>query len=298
MSNKLVSNKLVSKKLVIEQPIQSPHALKPSRKRSRFGLRFLRRLPVQLAPLLIGLFLWEGLSGTWGEQFKLLEPGLLGKPSNIGQEFIKLMTSGSIFLHIWVTVQEAIGGLVLAIIAGVTLGIVLSYSRLTSQITLPYIQVLNSIPRIALAPFFLIWFGIGLASKVLLAALAAFFPIFFTTYQGLQNIQSELVDAFWVMGASQWQLLRMVTLPAVAIWVIAGIRTSLGMALVGALVAEYIGSNQGLGFLLMSAQGVLNVDRAWAVLFFLAAIGIFLDWSLQRLESHLLRWKPTQDQPY
>lgn len=287
----------MSNKLVIEQPIQSQNTLKPSRKQARLGLRFLRRLSVQLAPLLIGLFLWEGLSGTWGRQFKLLEPGLLGKPSDIGQEFIKLITSGSIFLHIWVTVQEAIGGLLLAIVAGVTLGIALSYSRLASQITLPYIQVLNSIPRIALAPFFLIWFGIGLASKVLLAALAAFFPIFFTTYQGLRNIPLELVDAFWVMGASRWQILRMVTLPAVAIWVIAGIRTSLGMALVGALVAEYIGSNQGLGFLLMSAQGVLNVDRAWAVLIFLAAIGIFLDWSLRRLESYLLRWKPTQDQP-
>jgi NitT/TauT family transport system permease protein len=246
---------------------------------------------MQLAPLLIILLVWEGLSGSRGKQFQLIEPGLLGKPSEIGQAFIQLITSGSIFLHIWVTVQEAIGGLLLAIVVGVTVGIALSYSRAASQITLPYIQVLNSIPRIALAPFFIIWFGIGLTSKILLAALAAFFPIFFTTYQGLQNIQAELVDAFWVMGASQWQILRMVILPSVVIWVIAGIRTSLGMALVGALVAEYIGSNQGLGFLLMSAQGVLNVDRAWAVLIFLAVIGIFLDGSLQRLESYLLRWR-------
>jgi NitT/TauT family transport system permease protein len=277
-------------KLAIEKPIRSPNSLNFPAKRSPL-VRMLRRLLMQLAPLLIILLVWEGLSGSWGKQFQLIEPGLLGKPSEIGQAFIQLITSGSIFLHIWVTVQEAIGGLLLAIVAGVTVGIALSYSRVASQIALPYIQVLNSIPRIALAPFFIIWFGIGLTSKVLLAALAAFFPIFFTTYQGLQNIQAELVDAFWVMGASQWQILRMVILPAVVIWVIAGIRTSLGMALVGALVAEYIGSNQGLGFLLMSAQGVLNVDRAWAVLIFLAAIGILLDGSLQRLESYLLRWR-------
>lgn len=287
----------MSRKLMLEQPLQPFTPPHPSAKKLLPALRFLGRLLVQLTPLLILLLVWEGLSGSWGQQLKLLEPGLLGKPSEIAQEFIKLITSGRIFLHIWVTVQEAIGGLLLAIGAGVSLGIALSYSRLVSQIALPYIQVLNSIPRIALAPFFIIWFGIGLTSKVLLAALAAFFPIFFTTYQGLWNIQPELIDAFWVMGASQWQILRMVMLPAVTIWVIAGIRTSLGMALVGALVAEYIGSNQGLGFLLMSAQGILNVDRAWAVLIFLAAIGILFDGCLRRLESHLLRWQPTPSKP-
>lgn len=264
----------------------------PKLRIGKLGLT-LQRLGLQLTPLLIILFLWELFSGTWSDRFRLLEPALLGKPSAIAQELAQLVSSGSIFIHVWITVQEAVGGLLLAIGAGVTTGILLSYSRPASQIALPYIQVLNSIPRIALAPFFIIWFGIGLASKVILAALTAFFPIFFTTYQGLGSIERELVDAFQVMGANRGQILRLVVLPAVISWVIAGIRTSLGMALVGAIVAEYVGSNQGLGFLLMAAQGVLNVDRAWAVLVVLAAIGVVLDWAVRRIEAHFLRWRPT-----
>lgn len=285
----------MSSKLVIERSAQKQKSVRPRPKRPGAVpvLQNLQRFLVQLAPLMVVLFLWELFSGTWGDRFKLLDSAILGKPSEIGQELAHLVTNGSIFIHIWVTLQEAIGGLVLAIAAGVTLGILLSYSYTTSQVALPYIQVLNSIPRIALAPFFLIWFGIGLASKVVLAALTAFFPIFFTTYQGLRSIDREMVDAFQVMGASRGQILRMVVLPAVMSWVIAGTRTSLGMALVGAIVAEYVGSTQGLGFLLMAAQGVLNVDRAWAVLVVLAAIGVVLDWSIRRLETHLLRWRPT-----
>lgn len=116
--------------------------------------------------------------------------------------------------------------------------------------------------------------------------------MFFTTYQELQSIERELVSAFQVMGANRWQMLYMVVLPSVLSWVIAGIRTSLGMALVGALVAEYIGSTQGLGYLLMSAQGTLNVDKAWAILVVLAFISVLLDWGVRVLEAYVLRWRP------
>lgn len=178
-------------------------------------------------------------------------------------------------------------------IGGISLGIVLAYSPSGAKIILPYVQIFNSLPRIALAPFFIVWFGIGLLSKVLLAALAAFFPIFFTTYQGIQTIEPELIAAFQVMGANRWQMLHMVVLPSVLSWVIAGIRTSLGMALVGALVAEYIGSTHGLGYMLMAAQGNLNVDKSWAILVVLASISVFLDWGIRVLEKYILRWQPS-----
>ncbi|MDM9384024.1 ABC transporter permease [Chlorogloeopsis sp. ULAP01] len=280
----------MSNKLLIEQATQRQ---KIFRQPSIQGLAKFSRLGLQILPLLIVLFVWELASGSWSDHFKFLEAAVLGKPSGIASELIQLVASGDILIHVWVTFQEALGGLAVAIVAGVSLGIILSYSRQSALLTLPYIQILNSIPRIALAPFFIVWFGIGLTSKVILAALTAFFPIFFTTYQGLSSIEQELVDAFQVMGASRLQILRMVILPAVMTWVIAGIRTSLGMALVGAIVAEYVGSTKGLGFLLMAAQGVLNVDRAWAVLVVLAVIGVFLDWSIRRLEAHILRWRTT-----
>jgi NitT/TauT family transport system permease protein len=251
----------------------------------------LIQLAVQLTPLVVILLVWE--LGTGGFNIpKFIEPALVGKPSNIVQELKQLFLSGSIFQHIFVTFQEAMGGLALAVTGGISLGIILAYSPPGAKITLPYVQVFNSLPRIALAPFFIIWFGIGLISKVFLAALSAFFPIFFTTYQGLQNIDRELISAFQVMGANRWQMLHMVVLPSVISWVIAGIRTSLGMALVGALVAEYVGSTQGLGYLLMSAQGILNVDQAWAILVVLAVISVFLDWGVRALESYILRWRP------
>ncbi|WP_298913649.1 ABC transporter permease [uncultured Nostoc sp.] len=256
----------------------------------RWGQRILQ-LAIQLTPLAVVLLVWEVGTGAFNIS-PFIEPTLVGKPSAIVQEVWQLLFSGSIFQHIFVTFQEAITGLALAIIGGISLGIVLAYSPLGAKITLPYVQIFNSLPRIALAPFFIVWFGIGLLSKVLLSALAAFFLIFFTTYQGLQSIERELVSAFQVMGANRWQMLYMVVLPSVLSWVIAGIRTSLGMALVGALVAEYIGSTQGLGYLLMSAQGTLNVDKAWAILVVLGFISVLLDWGVRVLEAYVLRWRP------
>ncbi|MFN6567149.1 ABC transporter permease [Dendronalium sp. ChiSLP03b] len=249
------------------------------------------QLAIQLTPLAVILLVWEVGTGAFNIP-PFIEPALVGKPSVIVPEVWQLLSSGSIFQHIFVTFQEAMTGLALAMAGGISLGIVLAYSPSGAKITLPYVQIFNSLPRIALAPFFIVWFGIGLLSKVLLAALAAFFPIFFTTYQGLQSIERELVAAFQVMGANRWQILYIVVLPSVLSWVIAGIRTSLGMALVGALVAEYIGSTQGLGYLLMSAQGTLNVDKAWAILVILAFISVLLDWGVRVLEAYVLRWRP------
>ncbi|OHY41666.1 hypothetical protein BCV63_10785 [Cylindrospermopsis raciborskii CS-508] len=252
----------------------------------------LRQKIVQFIPLVITLVLWQVGTGVFNTP-QLIEPALVGKPSLIIKELWDLLTAGIIFQHAFVTFQEAISGLALAMIGGISLGIALAYSPSGAKIILPYVQIFNSLPRIALAPFFIVWFGIGLLSKVLLAALAAFFPIFFTTYQGIQTIEPELIAAFQVMGANRWQMLHMVVLPSVLSWVIAGIRTSLGMALVGALVAEYIGSTHGLGYMLMAAQGNLNVDKSWAILVVLASISVFLDWGIRVLEKYILRWQPS-----
>ncbi|QNP28347.1 ABC transporter permease [Cylindrospermopsis curvispora] len=252
----------------------------------------LRQKIVQFVPLVITLVLWQVGTGVFNTP-QLIEPALVGKPSLIIKELWDLLTAGIIFQHAFVTFQEAISGLALAMIGGISLGIALAYSPSGAKIILPYVQIFNSLPRIALAPFFIVWFGIGLLSKVLLAALAAFFPIFFTTYQGIQTIEPELIAAFQVMGANRWQMLHMVVLPSVLSWVIAGIRTSLGMALVGALVAEYIGSTHGLGYMLMAAQGNLNVDKSWAILVVLASISVFLDWGIRVLEKYILRWQPS-----
>jgi NitT/TauT family transport system permease protein len=283
------NRKLKTEQSALSSTHKKTNFSRSSSKRISWEQRILQ-LAIQLTPLVVILFVWEVGTGAYGIP-KFIEAALVGKPSAIVQEVGQLFSNGIIFKHIFVTFQEAISGLALAMTGGISLGILLAYSPQGARIALPYVQVFNSLPRIALAPFLIIWFGIGLLSKVLLAAMAAFFPIFFTTYQGLQNIDRELVSAFQVMGANRWQMLHMVILPSVLSWVIAGIRTSLGMALVGALVAEYIGSTQGLGYLLMAAQGTLNVDKAWAILVVLASLSVFLDWGIRALESYVLRWR-------
>ena len=128
-----------------------------------------------------------------------------------------------------------------------------------------------------------------------MSAAAAFFPVFFTTFHGVRNIDQDLLNAVRIMGAGRFALLRIVVLPSVLSWIAAGIRTSLGLAVVGAVVGEYLGSTRGLGYLLLAAQGVLNTNLAWAVLIVLAAIGALFDGVSRLVESRLLAWRVARD---
>lgn len=254
-------------------------------------MRRARSLSLRLlAPALV-LIAWQFAAGGIVPRLRLIDPALVGRPDLIAVALVRLVASGAIVPHLLTTLEEAVLGLALAVVAGTALGIALGTAKLAADTTLPYMNVLNSIPRLALAPFFVIWFGIGILSKVVMSAATAFFPIFYTTYQGVQGIDRELINALSVMGASRTQLLRIVVLPSVASWVLAGLRTSLGLAIVGAVVSEYLGASQGLGFLLVAAQGVLETNQSWAILVVLALIGVGLDWATRMLERRLLGWR-------
>lgn len=251
----------------------------------------LRSLPVRIVLPVVLLVLWELATGGIVPAFAPLDPSLVGRPDLIVRDFLALIGSGEVLPHLVTTLSEAVLGLALSIVGGTVLGVVLGSARLASDAALPYMNVLNSIPRLALAPFFVIWFGIGIASKVLISATTAFFPVFYTTYQGMQSIDRELVNALSIMGAGRWDLLRLVVLPSVGSWVLAGIRTSLGLAIVGAVVGEYLGATEGLGYLLTSAQGALETNRSWAILVVLAIIGVALDAISRLVERRVLAWR-------
>lgn len=253
-----------------------------------------RLLLLLLLPAIVILG-WQAATGGIITGFQPLDPVLIGRPDRIATELWDLVSSGRVWPHLRTTLTEAFLGLLIAIGLGTAAGILVASNQSVEKISLPYVNVANSVPKLALAPFFLIWFGIGITSKILMSAAAAFFPVFFTTYHGVRNIDRDLLNAVRIMGAGRIQLLRIVILPSVLSWTAAGIRTSLGLAVVGAVVGEYLGSTQGLGYLLLAAQGVLNTDLAWAVLVVLAGIGALFDGLSRLIESRLLAWRVARD---
>ncbi len=255
----------------------------------------IKRLLLLLILPSVVLVAWQTVTGGVIASYQPLDPVLIGRPDRIGVELWELVSSGRVWPHLQTTLIEALLGLLIAIALGTAAGILVASNPAVEKIALPYVNIANSVPKLALAPFFLIWFGIGLTSKILMSAAAAFFPVFFTTFHGVRNIDQDLLNAVRIMGAGRFALLRIVVLPSVLSWIAAGIRTSLGLAVVGAVVGEYLGSTRGLGYLLLAAQGVLNTNLAWAVLVVLAAIGALFDGVSRLVESRLLAWRVARD---
>lgn len=243
---------------------------------------------------LIRLALVAGFLAAWeaGGALGLLNPFFFSRPSAIFLDLWGLAASGQVFYHLWITMEEALLGLLLGGLAGAALAFALAASPFWARVLDPILMVLYGIPRIALAPLFILWFGLGVASKVVFALVLVFFLMFFNTFAGLKGVSPEMVDAVRVMGARRWQLLRLVTLPAVTPWMLAGLKSGVGMALLGAIVGEYVGGNAGLGWMINSAAGLFETTRVFSALFVLGALVLAANQALDRLERRLLRWRP------
>lgn len=252
------------------------------------------RLRIQI----IRLALVAGFFAAWeaGVAGGLLNAFFFGRPSLIFSDLWQITVSGYVFQHLWVTLQESLLGLLLGGAAGVGLAFALAASPFWTKVLDPILMVLYGIPRIALAPLFILWFGLGVASKVVFALVLVFFLMFFNTSAGLKGVSAEMVDAIRVMGASRWQLLCKVTLPAVTPWMLAGLKSGVGMALLGAIVGEYVGGNAGLGWMINSAAGLFETTRVFSALFVLGILVLVINQLLNRLERRLLRWRPVDQQ--
>lgn len=254
---------------------------------ARKGLSHRSRVLVGQAVTIVSvLALWEYASGRWIDTF------FISKPSEIVVKLWSEFFEPGFYHDVWVTMLEMFGGYAIGGFGGVILGVLLARWPVAAQILDPIFVGLNSIPRIALAPLLIIWFGIDMGSKIVLAATLVFFLTFFNTLAGILNVESGLINVARVQGATEWQIFTKVMLPAATSWIMTGLRTALPFALIGVIVGEFLAASVGLGYRLNMYSTTYNTTGTMAMLFVMMALMMLLNSAMIRIERKLLRWKP------
>ena len=202
------------------------------------------------------------------------------------------VTGADIYQHLGITLIETVLAFGIGTVLGLACGLWLALSPMAAAITDPYIKALNSMPRVILAPIFAVWFGLGIASKVALGVTLVFFIVFFNVYQGVKEVSPVVLANARMLGASRRQLLRHVYLPSATSWVFSSLHTSVGLAFVGAVVGEYLGSSRGVGYLILQAEGAFDINTVMAGILVLTLFALLLDAAVGRIERHLMKWQP------
>ncbi|WP_329414389.1 ABC transporter permease [Streptomyces sp. NBC_00704] len=267
----------------------------PDRAHSRARAARRRKIVVTVFRVLLlvaVLALWEGLSRA-----EVIDPFNFSMPSKIWDQISTWLRHGtalgSLGEQIWYTLYEALLGWIIGVVAGVVCGIALGRITFLADILGPYIKVLNSIPRIVLAPIFVIWFGLGPASKVASAVVLVFFPVFFNAFQGAREVDRNLVANARILGASDRRVTLQVVIPSATSWIFTSLHVSFGFALIGAIVGEYIGATKGIGLLVAQSQGTFNAAGVYAAMVILAVVALVAEGLLTFAESRIFRWKPS-----
>lgn len=217
-----------------------------------------------------------------------------GRPLGVAQTIWDwFIVDGDIYRHLGVTLSETLLAFVIGTVFGMLFGLWLGLSKTASLVLDPYLTALNSMPRVILAPIFAMWFGLGIWSKVALAVTLVFFIVFFNVYQGIKEVSPTLLDNARMLGANRKQLLRHVYLPSATSWVFSSLHASVGLAFVGAVVGEYLGSASGVGYLILQAEGTFDINTVVAGIIVLTIFALVLDLMVSLTEKHFLTWKPT-----
>ena len=220
-----------------------------------------------------------------------------GEPLKVLSRIVRwFVGDADIYRHLAVTLTETLLAFGIGSVLGLATGLWLALSPTASAILEPYITALNSMPRIILAPIFSVWFGLGIASKVALGVTLVFFIVFFNVYQGVKEVSPVVLASARMLGASQRQLLRHVYLPSATSWVFSSLHTSVGLAFVGAVVGEYLGSSQGVGYLILQAEGTFDINTVMAGILVLTGFALLLDALVGRIERRLMKWQPREAQ--
>ena len=239
----------------------------------------------QLIAFVILLAVWEAAARAG-----MLNPLYLPSPSRIGAALMDLFSDGRIWPHLEATFSAALGGLALGIVVGVILGVAAALVPLVAELLEPVMTVLNAVPRVILAPLFVIWLGIGLASKIALSFILVAVLIFFTVFTGIRQVDRKIVERVMTLGGNRWALVRHVYLPSVTAWVLSNLKIAVGFAFTGALVGEFVAATHGLGYLLSFAQSTYNAALMFALIVLILFVVLLIFAIAGRLEKYLLRW--------
>jgi NitT/TauT family transport system permease protein len=215
-----------------------------------------------------------------------------GRPLQVAKVVVGWFASGKIYPHLAITLWETLLAFAIGSVLGLVVGLWLALSPTASALAEPYITALNAMPRVILAPIFAVWFGLGVLSKVALGVTLVFFIVFFNVYQGVKEVSPVVLANARMLGASRRQLLRHIYLPSATAWVFSSLHTAVGMAFVGAVVGEYLGSAKGVGYLILQAEGVFDINTVIAGIIVLTAFALLLDFIVTRVENRLLVWRP------
>lgn len=232
----------------------------------------------QVLMLAAFLGLWEYASGTW------VRPFYISKPSLILDRLWGWIASGELWMHLAVTLQETLLGFFFGALAGFAAGLALGRSPFAARVLGPFIVAVNALPKVALAPLFILWFGIGLLMKVVLAVVIVFFLVFYNTFTGVQSVDGDLIAIVRTMGATRRQVVMKVMIPSALLWVFTGLRISIPYALIGAVVGEVFASNAGIGYLINSSAAQFDTAGVFAGLLVLTVLASLFTWLLGWVE--------------
>lgn len=254
----------------------------------RGGVTFDFNQPVvrRTLALVVLLALWEGLS-----RLGIIDPFYAPPPMAVAEVLVSLFADGEIWPHLEATFSAAIVGLIAGLLVGIVLGFAAALIPVLSELLEPVMILLNAIPRVILAPLFVIWLGIGLGSKVALALILVAVLIFFAVYSGIKEVDHRLVERVRTLGGGRRVLIREVYVPSVTAWVMGNLKVGVGFAFTGAVVGEFVASSRGLGYLLQFAQSTYNAALTIALIILIMAFVLVLFALSERLERRLLRWR-------
>jgi NitT/TauT family transport system permease protein len=252
----------------------------------------LTLLTLQALVAVVGIALWHVLSSVPIFGVIVLPPFFFSTPQKVAERILKWIIEGTIWHHLAITLIESMLAFVIGSLAGALVGFWFARQNLVAAVFDPYVKMMNALPRVVLAPIFALWLGLGIWSKVALGITLVFFVVFFNVYQGVKETNTTLVDNARMLGMSERQLLRHVYWPSALSWMFSSLHTSVGFAVVGAVVGEYLGSAAGLGYLIQQAEGVFDVAGVFAGMIVLAVFVVLIDMLVTRVERRLLIWRP------
>jgi len=252
----------------------------------------LHLFTLQILVTVVGIGAWYALTTFPVFGHILLPPFFFSNPVDVAKQVVDWFVSGVIWRHLWVTLEESVLAFVIGSFGGVLVGFWFARQPRTAAVFDPYVKMANALPRVVLAPIFTLWLGLGIWSKVALGVTLVFFIVFFNVYQGVKEVSGTVLANARMLGMNEHQLMRHVYWPSALSWMFSSLHTSVGFAVVGAVVGEYLGSAAGLGYLIQQAEGVFDVAGVFAGMFVLAVFVIVIDVIVTMVEKRLLVWRP------